>query len=143
LSRAAGELQGVLDRRRHAPLARPRPERMQPVSHGLPHVYSGRARRSLSDIYEADHADHRRGGRFRWMLSTCLAATVGAVAIGVVIFGSLDAREAGIDMPTVITRLREAPFAGNSTAMPRESDGLRWAVPRSDRMQPAAGAPTI
>ena len=80
------------------------------------------------------------------MLSTCLAAMVGAVAIGVVIFGSLDAREAGIDMPSAINRLFEAPFgatSGNPSARDGGGEGPRWAVPRSDRMKPASGAPTI
>ncbi len=68
---------------------------------------------------------------------------VGAIAIGVVIFGSLDAREAGIDLPTVSSRLKESPFGTSVGVAPRQTDGPRWAVPRSDRMQPAAGAPTV
>lgn len=116
---------------------------MNAGARGLDHVYRGRARRAVSDIYDADHADHRRGGRFRWLLSTCLAATVGTIAIGVVIFGSLDAREAGIDIPSVIGRMWEAPLGESFERMPRQSDGPRWSVPRSDRMQAAAGAPTV
>ena len=68
---------------------------------------------------------------------------VGAVAIGVVIFGSLDARDAGIDVPTALSRLSHGSFTSNLTAAPRQTEGLRWAVPRSDRMQPATGAPTV
>ncbi|MEQ1717136.1 MAG: M23 family metallopeptidase, partial [Hyphomicrobium sp.] len=133
----------MLDRRRHAPLARPRLARLNAGARGLPQVYGGRGRRTLSSIYDADHADDRHGGRFRWMLSTCLAGMVGAVAIGIVIFGSLDAREAGIDVPSVLSRIREAPFGTASSTPQRDGDGPRWAVPRSDRMQPAAGAPTV
>jgi murein DD-endopeptidase MepM/ murein hydrolase activator NlpD len=110
---------------------------------GLPQVYGGRGRRTLASIYDADHAEQRVTGRFRWMLSTCLAATVGALAIGVVIFGSLDAREAGIDVPSVLSRLREAPFGTAAPAASIDAEGPRWSVPRSDRMQPAAGAPTV
>ncbi len=134
----------MVDKRRHAPLARPRLARLNVGARGLSQVYGGRGRKSQSGIYDADHADQRRSGRFRWMLSTCLAAMVGALAIGVVIFGSLDAREAGIDVPTVLTRLREGPFGGGTAATGgRDGEGPRWAVPHSDRMQPAAGAPTV
>jgi murein DD-endopeptidase MepM/ murein hydrolase activator NlpD len=110
------------------------------TARGLPHVYRGRVRRTASDIYDADH---RRSGRFRWLLSTCLAAAVGIIAIGVVIFGSLDAREAGIDIPSVMSRVWEAPLGEKAAGPVRRSDGPRWAVPRSDRMQAAAGAPTV
>ncbi len=92
-------------------------------------------------MFDADHAETRHAGRFRWLLSTCLAATVGAIAIGVVIFGSLDNKEANSAVPTVLSRLRDttAPDA----LIQRKSEGLRWTVPKSDRMQPSAGAPTI
>ncbi len=106
-------------------------------------MYTGRGRRASNSIFGSEHGEPQRGGRFRWLLSTCLAATVGTVAIGVVIFGSLDAREAGIDVPTVLSRLTEAPFSSAPNALPRDQEGPRWSVPRSDRMQPAAGTPTI
>ncbi len=133
----------MVDRRRHAPVARPRLARLKGGSRGLPQVYGGRGRRSINTIYGTDIGDGRRGGRFRWLLSTCLAATVGTIAIGVVIFGSLDARESGIDVPTVLSRLRDSPFSSMPNAAPRDPEGPRWAVPRSDMMQPAAGAPTV
>jgi murein DD-endopeptidase MepM/ murein hydrolase activator NlpD len=133
----------VLDRRRHAPLARPRLARLEPGAQGMSQVYRGRGRRTLSSVFEIDHADSRSSGRFRWMLSTCLAATVGAIAIGIVIFGSLDGSEASLDVPSVFARITKSTFTTNPAVMPRESDGPRWAVPRSDRMQPASGAPTV
>ena len=47
----------------------------------------------MPDLYVMDRAEARRGGRFRWFFSTCLAATVGAVAIAAVILGSMDASD--------------------------------------------------
>ncbi len=133
----------MLDTRRHAPLARPRLARLKESARGLPQVYGGRGRRGMSSVFDADHSDHRRGGRFRWLMSTCLAATVGALAIGVVIFGSLDAREATFDVPTALNRLRSTAHNSSGSPMPRDAEGPRWAVARSDRMQPASGAPTV
>jgi hypothetical protein len=43
----------------------------------LPGAYRGRGGSFFKDIYDADHGDQQHGGRFRWMLSTCLAAAVG------------------------------------------------------------------
>ena len=79
----------MIDRKRHAATGRFRAPRLREQSQGLSQVYAGRARRSIRDIYEVDHA---HGGRnnFRWLISTCLAATVGTVAIGVVLYGSLN-----------------------------------------------------
>ncbi|MGE3711719.1 MAG: M23 family metallopeptidase [Hyphomicrobiaceae bacterium] len=103
-------------------------------------MYRGRARRSIADIFDADHAEGRQSGRFRWMLSTMLAAGVGAIAIGIVIFGSLEPKEANSAVPSVLSRLRDTSF---EPALQRKNEGLRWAVPKTDRLQPAASAPVI
>ena len=65
----------MVDRRRYSPhgrfgaLATPKRES------GLPQLYRGRAASSLKDLYETDHAESRQVGRFRWLISTCLAGT--------------------------------------------------------------------
>ena len=64
------------------------------------------------------------------------------VAIGVVIFGSLDAVETGNGVPSVLGRLGDGLTAGSAAGL-RHVEGLRWTVPRSDRMQAMVGAPTI
>ena len=132
----------MLDRRRHAPVARPRTRRGSASARGLPQVYRGRARHTLADIYDADHAEGGHGGGFRWLLSTCLAATVGAIAIGIVIFGSLDSGDTVNGIPSMLKRSADGQSAG-TPASGRAADGLRWAVPRSDRMQAMVGSPTI
>ena len=45
---------------------------------------------AFSSISTKPNSEPRAGGRFRWILSTCLAATVGAIAILVVVYGSSD-----------------------------------------------------
>jgi hypothetical protein len=101
--------------------------------------YLGRSRRTLRDIYEADHADARQGGRFRWLLSTCLAAAVGSIAIFAVIYGSSDSQEQTGLLPT-LKRMRDT--AGQTQGMPgpRRVDGLKWSLPRTDRLVVNAGA---
>lgn len=109
------------------------------TSRGLPQVYRGRSLRALRDIYDSDHADVRGSGRFRWLVSTCLAAAVGAVAIVVAIFGSLD-RQDGQDGPLATLKRMRDVGPEVLTQAPRTSDGPPWHVPRTDRLQAASAA---
>jgi murein DD-endopeptidase MepM/ murein hydrolase activator NlpD len=102
------------------------------------HPYSGGTRRrTYDDIYVSDHADTRAAGRFRWLLSTCLAAAVGVLAILVVIAGSTDQQESDGSLLPSASELR------NMTAVRFPSarvDGLRWAIPKTDRLMIPSGA---
>ena len=54
-------------------------------------AYAGRGGSFFQHIYETEtNAEPAAGGRFRWILSTCLAATIGAIAILIVVYGSSD-----------------------------------------------------
>lgn len=54
-------------------------------------AYGGRGGSFFQQIYEAEtNSEPRAGGRFRWILSTCLAAAIGAIAILIVVYGSSD-----------------------------------------------------
>jgi murein DD-endopeptidase MepM/ murein hydrolase activator NlpD len=131
----------VNERRRHAPVARSRTARLagRPATQakGLPQVYLGRGRTAVSDIYDADHGDQRSGGRYRWVLSTFLAAGVGAVAISVAIFGSFG-KETGESVIPGDRRPKTAATAGNQSI--REIQGLNWAALKTDRLQITSGA---
>jgi murein DD-endopeptidase MepM/ murein hydrolase activator NlpD len=96
----------------------------------------------LSEIYASDHADSRRGGRFRWLLSTCLAATVGVLAILVAIAGFMDTEggEGGL-FANLGQRLRQAPLVLPLPTTP--TDGLRWALPKTDKMVIPSGATAL
>jgi len=82
----------------------------------------------------------RSGGRFRWLFSTILAAGVGAVAIAAVIIGAGDPEEGreGL-MPTIF---QQRPRAIATTSGDTAAPGLRWSVPKTDRLQLAASAPS-
>jgi len=130
----------VVDRRRHARLARGRPPpKLQAHQGQRAALHHSAARRALRDVYEADHVA-RGGGRFRWLLSTCLAAAVGALAIGIAVIGSIDGTETPVNrMPTLDDFLANSPAA---QSVPRPADGLRWALPKVDRLQSATDNPT-
>ena len=104
---------------------------------GLRQLHRGRAASSFKDLYETDHAETRQGGRFRWLISTCLAATIGAISILVVLYGSSDQRETAGGFLPALTQLDEADLV----AFPRSS-GLKWSSPKSNRLKIASGSIT-
>ncbi len=116
---------------RHASVGKTRRRARADQPGGLPQLY-GTRRRRIPDLFLADRAEARRGGRFRWFFSTCLAAGVGTAAIGAVILGSLDANV--MDIPQIP---RSRPQAQKFVTEP---DGLKWATLKSDRLQTASGA---
>lgn len=116
---------------RHASVGKTRRRARAEQPGGLPQLY-GTRRRRIPDLFLADRAEARRGGRFRWFFSTCLAAGVGSAAIGAVILGSLDATV--MDIPQ-IPRSRSLP-----QPFMTQQDGLKWATPKSDRLQTSSGA---
>jgi murein DD-endopeptidase MepM/ murein hydrolase activator NlpD len=128
-----------MDIRRHAPVGRRRVHVALALGHPYGHVHTTRSRRAPGDIYVSDHAESRQGGRFRWVLSTCLAAAVGVLAILVVIAGSTDTQETAGGMLSSLQRVRQAPLASFRLPSARV-DGLRWAVPKTDRLLIPGGA---
>ncbi len=116
-------------RRRAAPTAdRPR---------GLPHVYRGGSRGGRKTHFESEYGFGERGGRFRWLLSTCLAGGVGALAIFVVLYGSTDRSEQGGLMPA-LRHMREG--TSEKAFVLRRDEGLKWSVPKSDKLKITSGA---
>ncbi len=128
-----------MDFKRHAPVGRRRAHVALALAHPHGRLHNPRLRRTPGDIYVSDHADARQGGRFRWVLSTCLAAAVGVLAILVVIAGSTDTQETAGGMLSSLQRVREAPLVSFRLPSARV-DGLRWAVPKTDRLLIPGGA---
>jgi murein DD-endopeptidase MepM/ murein hydrolase activator NlpD len=89
----------------------------------------------LKDLYTSDHAESRQSGRYRWLLSTCLAGAVGALAILVVIAGSTDTRDATGGLLPGLGGTAPLTFRLPSARV----DGLRWAVPKTGRFSIPSG----
>jgi len=121
--------------RRHAPLGSPSKMSRRGQTQGLPHLYASRRRRPLPDLFITDRAEARRGGGFKWFFSTCLAAMVGTVAIGAVIFGSLDPSTGSRQLAETFNPSRTRPAVAPKPRDVRPVDGLPWTVPKSDRLQ--------
>ncbi|MBX9864054.1 MAG: M23 family metallopeptidase [Hyphomicrobium sp.] len=130
----------MLDHRRHAPIGRCRPVAAKHAAKPQPALYRGAKARGQRDMYATDHAEPKREGRFRWLMSNCLAAAVGGIAILVVIFGAADKQESEDGLMPALQRLREGTAAPPLEALLRRDDGLKWAVPKVDRLQVTSGA---
>jgi murein DD-endopeptidase MepM/ murein hydrolase activator NlpD len=129
----------VVDRRRYASHGRFGALAAAKRQSGLPQLYRGRAASSFKDLYETDHAEARQGGRFRWLISTCLAATVGAISILVVLYGSADTRESSNGFLPALSEVSEADLAARFA---RSNNGLKWSSPKSDRLKIVTGSTT-
>ncbi len=127
-----------MDTRRHAPIGRRRAQVTASVARRPMPGYRRRSSR-LHELYGGDHLETRQAGRFRWLFSTCLAAAVGMLAILVVLVGSMDQRDAEGGLLSALTQMRDVPLA--SLRLPSvRVDGLRWAIPKTDRLLIASGA---
>ena len=113
---------------------------IDPPVRGLPSTYRSSRSSFFKDIYDSDHVETRQAGRFRWMLSTCLAATIGAVAILVVVYGSAD--QNAIDDRLLPNFKNILDGSGSPQVAPavKNADGLKWVSPKSDRLQLTTGA---
>lgn len=130
----------MIDHRRHAPIARCRSIAVGHTPHKALPLFRGAKARGTRDMYAVDHAEPQREGRFRWLMSTCLAAAVGGVSILVVIFGSAEKQEAQDGLMPALERLRASTDAPPLEALLHRDDGLKWAVPKVDRLQVTSGA---
>lgn len=125
----------LVELRRHASVGRARRATTNERPRGLAHVYAVRRRRPLHDLYVTDQAEARRGGRFRWFFSTMLAATVGAVAIAAVLFGSLEKTQGPTSVEAALRRASTPEPIAEALTKPKRQGGLSWTVPKSDRLE--------
>lgn len=107
---------------------------------GLPITQRGRTRAAREGLYDCDHVDSRKGGRFRWLMSTCLAAGIGASAIFVAVFGSADSNNTNEGFLPAIKKIRDGGPPPTMRSILRRADGLVWLVPKSDRLEITSGA---
>ncbi len=130
----------MIERHRHATVGRVRRLRNADRTHAIGQTRVVRRRGGLKDLYSADNAEARGGGRFRWFFSTCLAATVGSVAIMAALFGASDPHSDGRPggMPTF--RTISTTMQLDPPPSPFTQDGLAWATPKADRLEATTGA---
>ncbi len=90
-------------------------------------------------MFDDDHAVDRHGGRFRWLVSTCIAGAIGTLAIFVIIAGSTENQGTGDGFMPALQRLRDGATTPELIPRMRRSAGLKWAVPKTDKLEATAG----
>ncbi len=94
-----------------------------------------RLARGAESILEQDHGDRRRAGRFRWFISTCFAAGIGAFAILFALLGANDQIDLAQQASIVSASASVAPLRPSEA-----SQGLQWATPKADKLVATSGA---
>ena len=131
----------LLQRRKRVPGAPDGGFALDEDSRLLPtNAYGGRGGSFFKHIYEPEDSEPRAGGRFRWIVSTCLAATIGAIAILVVVYGSSDNDLANDGLLPALKSLGEGALVPQIELTPKNADGLKWITPKADRLQLTTGA---
>ena len=103
-------------------------------------AYAGRGGSFFKHIYEQENPEPRAGGRFRWILSTCLAAAIGAIAILVVVYGSSDNEATTDGLLPALKSIGEGALVPQIALTPKNAGGLKWIMPKADRLQLTTGA---
>jgi len=99
-------------------------------------IYLGRAGKTIPDVYLTELGNAGHGSRFKWLISTCLAAIVGVCAIFFAIYGAMEERN-GMSMLETITHATEDAY--KPTRQRRiTARVLRRVSPKSDRLQASA-----
>lgn len=81
--------------KRHARSKRRRPGRALVPARGnsLPEVYLSRTQTGTSSIFDKDHLGSPASARFKWLISTVIAGTVGVAALGVALYGAMNVED--------------------------------------------------
>ncbi len=74
----------------------------------LPTVYLPESNEYLPEIYLPEPGARHSGSRFKWLVSTCIAAVVGVAAIGMAMYASMDMEDDG----GVLNTLQKAGIEG-------------------------------
>lgn len=84
----------------------------------LPEVYLSRTQAGSTSIFDKDHLGSHAGARFKWLVSTIIAGTVGIAALGVALYGSMNVE----DGSGMVQSLKKASVAAMSPFKPKTMD---------------------
>lgn len=99
-------------------------------------VYLGRAGKTVPDVYLTELGNGGHGSRFKWLISTCLAAVVGVCAIFFAIYGSMEERGDRSMLETLTAATNDVMKAPRERRIKIRE--LRRVAPKSDRLQASA-----
>ena len=92
------------------------------------------------DIFGDPDQRRRASGVFRWLVTTSLAGAVGAVSVAAVVLGSAETGDVGRSLPQIIQQGLPSSQASTIRLTPSTDAGLKWATPKTDRLQAMTAA---
>lgn len=98
----------------------------------LPQVYLSRTQSGSSGIFDKDHHGTPASARFKWLVSTIIAGTVGVAALGVALYGAMNVE----DGSGMVESLKNASVAALEPFKPKTMDNkqLTSAFGKTDRL---------
>ncbi len=98
----------------------------------LPEVYLSRTQAGSSSIFDKDHFGAHAGAKFKWLISTLIAGTVGVAALGVALYGAMNVE----DGSGMVESLKKASVAAMSPFKPKTMDDkqLTSSFGKTDRL---------
>lgn len=98
----------------------------------LPKIYLSESHELKPEIYMPDPGARHSGSRFKWLISTCIAAIVGVAAIGMAMYASMDMEEG----EGVLNTLQKASIDGMRPVEQTKlaNSTLRVATRKTDRL---------
>ncbi len=98
----------------------------------LPEVYLSRTQAGSSSIFDKDHFGTHAGAKFKWLISTLIAGTVGVAALGVALYGAMNVE----DGSGMVESLKKASVAAMSPFKPKTMDDkqLTSSFGKTDRL---------
>ncbi len=98
----------------------------------LPEVYLSRTQAGSSSIFDKDHFGTHASAKFKWLISTLIAGTVGVAALGVALYGAMNVE----DGSGMVESLKKASVAAMSPFKPKTMDDkqLTSSFGKTDRL---------
>ncbi len=98
----------------------------------LPQLYLSRTQASANSIFDKDHHGTPASARFKWLISTLMAGTVGIVALGVALYGAMNVE----DGSGMVESLKKASVAALKPFRPKTMDDtqLSSSFGKTDRL---------
>lgn len=122
----------MINRRTRAKRVRPQKGLVPIKGNSLPQVYLSRTSSGSSSIFDKDHHGSHGSARFKWLISTVIAGTVGVAALGVAIYGAMNVE----DGSGMVESLKNASVAAMEPFKPKTMDNkqLTSSFGKTDRL---------
>ena len=122
----------LINRHRRTKHARGAKGSLANKGNSLPQLYLSRTQTGISSVFDKDHHGTPASARFKWLVSTMIAGTVGIAALGIALYGAMNVE----DGSGMVESLKKASVAALEPFKPKTMDNkqLTSSFGKSDRL---------